>query len=153
VPFNTIGILLTAEDQLATLAGVKKHLKPGGVFAFDVFFPDVTRLHGPELSRWQLEADYSFDDGSRVQRDNVREVDTRRQIIAVTWRNKEFRDKVLEREWVTDLSLSYFFPRELEHLLARAGFEIAHFWGDLERHDFWELREPAKQLVIARVRV
>lgn len=152
IPFNSFGILTTMEDQLATLAAVKKHLKPGGLFALDVFFPDVDRLHGTELSRWQLEMDGSFPDGSRVQRDNVREVDTRRQIINVTWRNREYQDQILVREWITDLKLSYFFPRELDHLLARAGYEITHYWGDLERHDFWSMREPWKQLVVARAR-
>ena len=76
------------------------------MFAFDVFFPDVERLRGPELSRWQLEMDETFDDGSWVQRDLVRKVDTRRQIMQVTWRTKEYQDKLLVREWMTNLDLS-----------------------------------------------
>jgi SAM-dependent methyltransferase len=150
IPFNTFGILLTTEDQLAALATVKKHLAPGGVFAFDVFFPDVERLHGAVLTRWQLEMDESFPDGSRVQRDNVREVDTRKQVLTVTWRNKEYQDQILVREWITDLKLTYFFPREIEHLLARAGYEIVHYWGNYERTDFSKMGEPWKQLVVAR---
>lgn len=150
VPFNTFGILATLQDQLATLAAVKKHLTPNGVFALDVFFPDVTRLHGAELGRWQLEMDESFPDGSRVHRDNVREVDTRRQLIAVQWRNKEYFDQILVREWLTELTLSYFFPRELENLLARAGFEIVHYWGNYHRQNFWDMDEPWKQIVVAR---
>jgi len=77
-------------------------------------------------------------------------VDTRRQTLTVTWRNKEYQDKVLVREWITDLELSYFFPRELENLLARAGYEIVHYWGDVHRNDFWKMNEPWKQLVVAR---
>lgn len=150
IPFNTLGILLTVSDQLAMLERVKQHLAPGGVFAFDVFFPDVERLRGAALSRWMLEMDESFPDGSRVQRDNVREIDLRRQIIAVTWRNKEYQNQQLVREWLTDLKLTYFFPRELENLLARAGFEIVHYWGDVDRHEFWEMSEPWKQLVVAK---
>lgn len=150
IPFNTFGLLVTAEEQLAALATIKKHLAPGGLFAFDVFFPDVKRMHGAELSRWQLEIDHSFDDGSRVQRDNVREVDTRAQIVSVTWRNREYQDQILVREWVNDLKLGYFWPREIEHLLARAGFEIVHFWGDFERTAFADIKEPWKQLLVAR---
>lgn len=149
IPFNTFSILLTVRDQLAALAAVKKHLAPNGVFAFDVFVPDVERLRG-ELNRWQLEMDESFPDGSRVTRDYVREIDTRRQILGLTWRNKEYQDQVLVCEWMTDLTLSYFFPRELEHLLARAGYEIVHYWGDLERNEFWNMPAPWKQLVVAR---
>lgn len=150
IPFNTFGLLLTIQDQLAALACIKKHLAPGGVFALDVFMPDVARMHGAELGRWQLEMDESFPDGSRVHRDNVREVDTRKQILAVQWRNKEYQDQILVREWLTDLKLSYFFPRELDHLMARAGFEIVHYWGNYQRQDFWKLNEPWKQLVVAK---
>lgn len=150
IPFNTFGILTTLPDQLAALECIKKHLKPNGAFAFSVFFPDVARLHGAELSRWQLEMDESFPDGSRVQRDNVREIDLRRQIISVTWRNKEYQDQILVREWLTALKLTYFFPREIENLMARAGFQTVNFWGDYERHNFWDMREPWQQLVVAR---
>lgn len=150
VPFNSFGLLLTVEDQLAALASVKKHLAPGGLFAFVVFFPDVERLHGPDLSRWQLEMDHSFGDGSRIQRDLVREVDTRSQITSIQWRNKEYQDQVLVREWITDLKLTYFWPREIEHLMTRAGFQIVHYWGDLQRTDFYSMSETWKQIVVAR---
>jgi SAM-dependent methyltransferase len=150
IPFNTFGLLLTIEDQLATLATVKKHLAAGGVFAFDVFVPDVERMRGPELTRWQLEMDESFSDGSRVQRDNIREIDTRRQILSVTWRNKVYQDRILQQEFVSDLKLSYFFPRELENLLARAGYRMVHYWGSYQREDFWKMKEPWKQIVVAR---
>lgn len=150
IPFNTFGILTTSADQLAALASIKKHLAPDGVFALQVFFPDVTRMHGEVLKRWQAEMDETFADGSRVMRDNVRAVDTRKQILSVTWRNKEYQDQILVREWLTDLELSYFFPRELEHLLARAGFEITRFWGNYERQDFWKMNEPWIQIVVAR---
>jgi SAM-dependent methyltransferase len=150
VPFNTFGILTTLADQLAALACIKKHLKPNGAFAFSVFFPDVARLHGAELSRWQLEMDERFPDGSRVQRDNVREIDLRRQIISVTWRNREYQDQILVREWLSDLKLTYFFPREIENLLARAGFELLNVWGDYERHNFWDMPEPRQQVVVSK---
>lgn len=150
IPFNTFGILLTLQDQLAALASIQKHLAPNGLFAFDVFFPDVTRMHGAALSRWQLEMDESFEDGSRIQRDNVRQVDTRKQILSVQWRNKEYQNQILAREFITDLALTYFFPREIENLLGRAGFEIVHYWGNYERENFWEMAEPWKQLVVAR---
>jgi SAM-dependent methyltransferase len=150
IPFNTFGLLLTIEDQLAALAAVKKHLAPGGVFALDVFVPDVERMRGPQLTRWQLEMDESFADGSRVQRDNVREIDTRRQILSVMWRNKVYQNQILQQEFISDLKLSYFFPRELENLLARAGLTIVNYWGNYQREDFWKMKEPWKQIVVAK---
>jgi SAM-dependent methyltransferase len=150
IPFNTFGLLLTIQDQMEALDAVKKHLKPNGVLALNVFFPDMDKLQGPRLSHWMLEVDNSFPDGSRVQRDNVRQVDTRKQIISVTWRTKVFQDQVLVREFLDEIQLSYFFPREIENLFARAGYEILYYWGDLERHDFWTLQDPKRQVVVAR---
>lgn len=150
IPFNTFGLLLTIQDQLAALQAVKKHLKPDGVFAFNVFYPDIDRLHGPRLSHWMSEVDNAFPDDSRVQRDNTREVDTRAQIISVTWRTKVYQDQILTQEFLSEIQLSYFFPREIQNLFARAGYEIVHYWGDLERHDFWALRDPKRQLVVAK---
>jgi SAM-dependent methyltransferase len=150
VPFNTFGLLLTIQDQLAALQAVKQHLKPGGVFAFNVFFPDMDKLHGPRLSHWMSEVDNAFPDGSRIQRDNTRNVDTRKQIISVTWRTKVYQDQILAQEFLSEIRLSYFFPREIENLFARAGYEILHYWGDLERHAFWTLPDPKRQLVVAK---
>ena len=101
------------------------------------------------LGRWQLEMDESFKDGSRIQRDLVREIDLLRQITNIQWRNK-YQNQVLVHEWLTDLKLSYFFPHELQHLLAHAGFEIVHHWGDYARGEFWSMSQPWKQLVVAR---
>ena len=150
IPFNTFGLLLTIQDQLAALASIKKHFKPKGVLAFNVFFPDLDKLHGPRLSHWMLEVDNSFPDGSRIQRDNVREVDTRKQIISVMWRTRVYQDQILTQDFLSEIQLSYFFPREIENLFARAGYEIIHSWGDLERNDFWTLPDPQRQLIVAR---
>lgn len=150
IPFNTLGLLLTTADQLAALDCAKRHLAPGGVFALDVYVPDVERLVAATANHWFLEKGESFEDGVELQRDLSRENDTRRQITHITWRTKEYRNNLLEREWLSHLEMSYFFPRELEHLLARAGFELTHYWGNYQREDFWSLSEPWRQLVIAR---
>ena len=152
VPFNTFGIVTTIQDQLAILETARKHLAPGGVFALDVFVPDPERLSNANADRWHLETDESFPDGTRLQRDTVRENDLRRQIISLTWRTKEYQNDVLANEWITDLKLSYFFPRELEHLFVRAGYEIVHYWGEYDRTDFWSMSAPWKQLIVARPR-
>jgi SAM-dependent methyltransferase len=150
IPFNTFGLLLEPDDQLTALATAKRNLAPGGVFAFDVFVPDIERLSNAATNRWQLDVDTTFPDGVRVQRDNTRVVDTRRQITSVTWRIREYREQLLVRELVTDIQLAYFWPRELEHLLARAGYEIVHYWGNYTRENFWTMNEPWKQIIVAR---
>jgi SAM-dependent methyltransferase len=48
---NSLLHLSGAEDFVATFAAVRRHLAPGGVFAFDVFNPDVRRLARPAGER------------------------------------------------------------------------------------------------------
>ena len=154
IPFNTFLICKTAEDQLAVFDTMRRHLAPGGVFALDLFVPDVKRIAGePQPPQWSLEVDQSLGDlGIRLQRDLARRVDPLRQQIFATWRMKEYRDNVLEREWVSDLVLTYIFPREFEHLVARAGFEFVHYWGSYHRIDFWRIPQPTIQLPVLRPR-
>ena len=153
LPFNTLLVFRTVEDQLAVFDTVRRHLAPGGVFAFDIFMPDLRRLvspAGPPI--WSNELDETLGaEGIRLHRDIARRVDPLRQVLFFTWRVKEYTDNVLTREWVTDLEMTYIFPRELEHLVARAGFEFVHLWGEYYRTDFWKMKEPWKQLAVVRV--
>jgi ubiquinone/menaquinone biosynthesis C-methylase UbiE len=152
LPFNTFGILKTVEDQLAVFEVVRRHLAPGGVFAFDVFVPDLNRIaNQPRPPKWGNEVDETLGElGIRMLRDVLTRYDPIQQKIFSTFRVKEYRDNVLQREFLSDLELTYFFPRELEHLVARAGFEFVHFWGDYDRRDFWKMSQPTKQLPVVK---
>lgn len=151
LPFNTFLVLLTAADQLALFDTVRAHLAPGGVFAFDIFFPDINRLKVESVPSWALEIDLAHPDlGFRFQRDMARELDPMHQKLSVHYRMREYKDDVLQREWASDLDLTYIFPRELEHLIARAGFEIVHFWGEYDRRDFYTMSNPQKQLLVVQ---
>jgi SAM-dependent methyltransferase len=154
LPFNTFLILRTPQDQLAVFDVVRRHLAPGGVFAFDIFVPLISRLVRPVgPSQWGLEVDQTLGDlGIRFQRENASEVDPIRQLVISTFRMREYRDNVLTREWVSDLELTYIFPRELEHLVARAGFEFVHYWGSYDRIDFRQVAQPMIQLPVLRAK-
>ncbi len=154
VAFNSFLILRTVEDQLAVFDMARRVLAPGGVFAFDIFVPDIKRLANQERpARFGLEVDQTLGEiGVRLQRESMPRYDLYNQQIHVTFRHSEYRDNVLQRQWVSDLQLCYIFPRELEHLVARAGFEMVHFWGDYERQDFWKMQVPTKMLPVMRPR-
>jgi SAM-dependent methyltransferase len=154
IPFNTFLILRTVQDQLAVFDVVRRHLAPGGVFAFEIFMPLMNRLvRPPGPSAWGLEVDQTLGDlGIRFQRDNASHIDPIRQLIINTFRMREYHDNVLTREWVSDLQLRYIFPRELEHLVARAGFEFIHYWGHYLRVDFWDIPQPVMQLPVLKDR-
>lgn len=148
VAFSSFLILTTIEEQESTLRCVREHLTGDGVFGLDIFFPDIARL--AQTREWQLmEVDQTAGD-VRFQRDFRRKVDRVRQRMDITFRMREYRHNVLEREWLSDLSITYIFHRELLHLLDKCGFEVVHLWGDYQRTDFYDLPNPGKQLVIAR---
>lgn len=147
VPFNSLLHVSTVEDQLAFFQSVKKHLAPGGVLAFD-----VSAMHTVESSaEWTIEVDVSRGD-LRYQRDRVRVVDPLRQKVRNLVRMKEYRNTQLTREWLKEFSWTYFLPRELEHLVARAGFEFIHFWSDFARTDFWSTPQPHRMVPVLRLR-
>jgi len=46
---------LSTEDEFAALfSAVRRHLAPGGVFAFDIFKPDLIRLSRPSTKRFHV---------------------------------------------------------------------------------------------------
>lgn len=132
--FRALQHLYTVDDQLACLAAVRRHLAPGGRFAFDVFNPDLTRLaaHSEDLSE-----DAGFTDGAdTVARWLGIERDHATQVQRVTVRYARSRaGRVVSREEET-FSMRWFFRFELEHLLARAGFTVEALYGDFDGRPF-----------------
>lgn len=128
--FRVFQHLLTVEEQLEALANVRRHLAPGGRFAFDVFSPDLARMapaEEPETedSRW-IEGDEEHIRYAAVSRDHVA------QVMNVRFRVARRRDGQLLGEDVTELPLRWYWRFELEHLLARAGFVVEHLYGGFQ---------------------
>ena len=95
LPFSTFLFLLTPDDQLALFETVRAHLAPGGIFAFDIFMPDINRLKIEPSPVWALEVDSIINEiGSRIQCDLAREIDPIRQTILTHTRMREFKDHI-----------------------------------------------------------
>lgn len=139
-PFRSFQHLLTPADQLACLAGARKHLRSGGKLVVDVFNPDVRRLGEETLpTAWVEEPSFTLPDGSTIsRRGRLQGIDQFRQTLDV-----EFVYDQVTSEGPRPLSshrlvVRYLFRFELEHLLARAGFEIVELLGDFEGSPFGE---------------
>ena len=129
--FRAFQHLYTVEDQLACLACVRRHLAPGGRLAFDVFAPRLARmalLEEPEA------ADLRFThEGEDVVRYATVTRDPPRSSLTVRFRYERSRDgKVIGNEHAS-FRMRWFWRYELEHLLARAGFDDVEIHGDFER--------------------
>jgi SAM-dependent methyltransferase len=138
VPFRPLQHLITVEEHLSFLACAYRHLESGGKLALDVFHPHLTTLASPDTPE-EIEdtPELLLPDGRRLRR-NFR--------VAAKHRAEQTNDIELiyyvqdpagnRQRIVQAFPMRYFFRFELEHLLARAGFEITEFFGNFDRSPF-----------------
>ena len=129
--FRAFQHLYTVEEQLSCLACVRVHLAPGGRFAFDVFQPRLERLC---LDEEPEEEDLRFRQGdeevvryARVSRERAA------QLLHVTMRYERWRGGRVVANEETRFQMRWFHRFELEHLMARAGFDGVRIYGDFDR--------------------
>jgi len=126
IPFRPFQHLLDPPDQIACLESVLRHLAPGGRFIFDVFDPRLDPIYDEEV----VEFEFTGPAGQAMQR-SVRRVqhDRARQVQHM---ELIFTDKGTGSREAMLLVMRYFYRYELEHLLARCGFEVLEVLGDFD---------------------
>ncbi len=151
VPFRPLQHLVSIEEQLGLLACAHRHLAPGGKLALDVFHPHLTTLAAPlNLEEVEDTADVALADGRRLRR-----------TFRVTAKHRaEQRNDIELIYYLQDPSgattrivqafpMRYYFRFELEHLLARSGFEITGLFGDFDRSPF---TDSSPEMIVIAVR-
>ena len=151
VPFRPLQHLVSVEEQLRFLTCVHRHLQPGGKLALDVFHPDLSRLATP-ASPEEIEdtPEYALADGRRLRRTfrlTAKHVAQQINDAELIYYVREPAGNTTRI--VHTFPLRYFFRYELEHLLARAGFEITEFFGDFDRSPFTD-SSPEMIVIAAR---
>ncbi len=151
MPFRPFQHLITVEDQLACLACIRRHLSEGGTLLLDLFNPSlehlVNRVIGEEFAE---EPEFTMPDGRRV---------VRRHKIAAHDRANQTTDVELiyyvthpdghaERR-VHAFRFRYLFRFEVEHLLARAGFQVETIYSGYDKSAFGS-KYPGELIVVAR---
>jgi SAM-dependent methyltransferase len=132
--FRVFQHLLTIDEQLAALANVRRHLAPGGRFAFDLFAPDLARIAG--ASEPETEDVRTHDGADEYRRIVWVERDHGNQVMRVFFRHERWRDGKKQDEAVVEHAMRWFFRFEVEHLLARAGFAIESLYGGFDGRPF-----------------
>ena len=129
---NSLLHLLSTADLLAALTAVRRHLAHDGVFAFDIFNPDVTILARPSGQRLPVMEVSSTPFGPlRVEATN--DYDSAAQVNRATW---YISAPDRQDAWTVPLALRSIFPQELPLLLAAAGLELISRFGELSRAPF-----------------
>lgn len=142
IPFRAFSHLLDVPAQLAALANARRHLAPGGRLALDVFDPKlatIARAEDPEALAVAAETPRG-----RVQRFDRVTRDAARQVLTLRMR---FVADAPEDCGEGELQLRWFHRYELEHLLARAGFELEALYGGFDRRPW---APGGETIVVAR---
>lgn len=154
--YRTFMHCLTPTDQLACLLHIYQHLTPGGELFLNVWAaqPGTITLvdietqdkRGFHVASIPIPSDkITLQQYISVQRDDFRQLLHERHVIVHEDENgAEVHEEHLEmtRAWIT--------PREMEHLAARAGFDVIAVLGDFDGTRFnashtemiWHLRRP-----------
>jgi SAM-dependent methyltransferase len=121
---NSLAHMTDAASLSACLAGVRRSLAPGGLFAFDVVNPDRRQLERPPAARFRRG---HSGEGLRVRETAIYDPET--QVRALTW---EVRDDDGPTRRLQPLRLRQFFPDELPRLLENAGLRLMSRHGDFD---------------------
>jgi SAM-dependent methyltransferase len=119
--FAVLGYQLSNADVVGALQTARAHLEPSGVFVCDVWYGPAVLAERPS-DRLKV-----IDTASgQVIRAASGELDVRRNVCTVRYRVWTVVDSRVESEVQESHAMRYFFEPELELLLAKCGFEVAH---------------------------
>jgi SAM-dependent methyltransferase len=142
-PSSSFDHLLERKEQMGALECIRRHLAPGGVYAFDL-------THVPELRE---------DSGWFVQR---RALDERRMVVRMGFHRTYPDRRVMSMDLWYDLyeegrMLERYFeggevyihsPEGIRELLEEAGYEVEAWYGDYRKGDF--TGESDMMVIVAR---
>jgi len=128
--FSVLGLQTTNADVLSALRLVRKNLKPGGIFAFDVWYgPAVLTIRPNDRIRV-----IPIENG-QVIRSATGTLDIQRHLCAVHFHLWRMVNSHLVSETDETQSTRYFFPQELALFMEQANLELVHIsaFGDLDQ--------------------
>jgi SAM-dependent methyltransferase len=144
-PFRILQHLITSEEQLRSLAAVRRHLEPGGRFVFDVFNPSFALLVKDRTCETGETPELELPDGRFMWRTyripRVRFVDQVNEVELIYY----VRKGVSTERIVQAFEMRWYQKAELEHLLARAGFVVEAMYGGFDRRP---LTDAAPEIVV-----
>jgi SAM-dependent methyltransferase len=117
--FAVLGYQLTNEDVIATLRNARKHLKPGGLLIFDVWYgPAVLNIKPSDRVR------VIDTDNGKMIRCATGNLDTRTHTAELKYHIWKLTGDKLTEEIEASHKMRYFFPMELEYMLNNCGFKM-----------------------------
>lgn len=140
--------LVTPAEQLQTLEGVHRHLKPQGLLVVDLPRPDTEAwgmAHQELLLEWMKPSPWG--EGTIAKLSSY-SLDLSRQWQHITYFYDEVASSGALRRTVVSFTLRYTFPFEMELLLNRCGYVLEALYGSYELDEFG--RESPRMIFVAR---
>lgn len=128
--FAVLGYQLTNEHVASALATVRRHLTPGGLFVFDIWYgPAVLAIRPGERVKT-----LTAPEGTVIRAASTT-MDSYRQLADVRYQMWHVRRSGPMVETSETHQMRYFFPQELALFLEHAGLHLRHFsaFGNLEQ--------------------
>jgi SAM-dependent methyltransferase len=151
IPFRPFQHLIEVEDQIACLHCIHRHLADDGRLILDLFNPWLAVL-ASELTGEEHDdgPEFTLPDGRRVQR---RSRVVKRDLF------KQYQDVELiyyaahpdghTARTVHAFPMRYLFRYEVEHLLARCGFEVEALYADYDKSVYGS-KYPGELIFVAK---
>ncbi len=135
IPFNAVGHNMTQEAQIRCLSLCWQHLLPGGLLAFDTFFPSLAIIGTPQNSR-VLEGEMPHPTtGLPMRMYDTRSFDRVAQVQHSINELELFgSDGNVQKVHRSEMSLRYIYKNEMALLLRTAGFTRFEIYGNFDRH-------------------
>jgi SAM-dependent methyltransferase len=134
IPFNAFVHNLTTHDQVATLVCCREHLRPGGLLAFDGFFPGPAIVNAPDNVR-ALEGELTHPEtGLPVRCFDTHTFDRVEQLMG-SFNEIEFLDAAgnVTSTRRSRTALRWIYKHEMALLLRVAGFARWQIYGGFDR--------------------
>jgi SAM-dependent methyltransferase len=132
VASNSLTHLHATGDIVECFRVVRRHLAPGGRFAFDVFNPSVRVLAGADGMRRERQR-FADPERGEIRVDVEERYDAAAQVTRGIW----YFSTVSEPDFVvSSVEVRSLFPQELAFLLQAGGLRLVERFGDFERAPF-----------------
>jgi len=135
IPFRPLQHMYTVEDQRAALHTAAFHLAPGGLLAFDVFYPRFESLLA-SVGQEMLELQWTRNnDPATIVRRYLRKesVDKINQNFSAQFIYRTYQDDRLIKEETAPLKMAYYTYPHLRALFLLSGLEIVEEYGSFEK--------------------
>lgn len=159
IPSHSFQNLNTADDQVACIECIWRHLKPGGLLAVhldhmnDESMKWLGEISGEEKGVFEDNEPFQHPHtGLLIRTTSAWSYQPASQTATkqTIWEEIDTNGKPRRRWESGEVHLHCVFPFEMEHSLKRAGFEVEHVYGDFDKqelqdespHMIWLARKP-----------